>query len=396
MTRRAPNEGSVFRRADGRWVASVSLGRAGGRRVRRKRVCATQREAQAALRQLRETYAQGAPRERRRLRELAEDWLSQHVRPNLRASTVRGYTTALKLHILPTLGHLEIRAVTPEVLRAWLGRLHADGVGPRARQFAHAVLARLLAEVVRWGYLPSSPMARVPAPRHDRAEIAVWSPAQVTAALRALEGHPLRPLVVLAVTTGLRQGEALGLSWDDVDLEAGHLDVRRQLLRGEGRTADGPLKTRSAARRVALPPLAVEALRRQRQALVDAGHELDRVFQAQGGGPLPASTLHRWWAEARVSLPVPPVRWHALRHAQASLLLASGINARVIQQRLGHADVSVTLRTYAHLLGQGREERGAADAVEAALREPPGSPERAVGRGHPVRGGPRRGRKSRE
>src|SRR5205807_7025156 len=191
------------------------------------------------------------------------------------------------------------------------------------------------------------------------------APGQVIRLLEAAKGDRLEALYVLAVTTGLRQGELLGLHWDDIDLAGTALRVRHTLHELNGRLWIGEPKTRRARRQVDLPAIAVVALRNHRERMMIEGHPDELVFCDTRGGPLRKSNLVR-----RSFLPLlkraglPTIRFHDLRHTAATLLLAQGVHPKIVQERLGHSQISLTLDTYSHVLpGMGREAASKLDAL---------------------------------
>ena len=174
---------------------------------------------------------------------------------------------------------------------------------------------------------------------------------------------------VLALATGLRRGELLGLRWDDIDLDARLLHVRRALQRTGGGLRFVEPKTASSVRAVILPRLAVRALQRhkrdqnaRRLALGEAWREQGLVFTTGIGTPIEPRNINRRWGQLRVQSGLDSLRLHDLRHGCASFLLAAGIPARAIMDVLGHSEIGVTMNTYAHVLPELRQE--AADAID--------------------------------
>lgn len=321
-----------------------------GRRRRKVALAKTKKAALEKLRTLQAVNATGRSidPERRTMKQLVEEWLANDVRPNLRAYTFRAYSSSCTNHIVPRLGAINVHALTQASVRTWLADLDRDGVGGRARQFAHTILVRVLAAAVSYGYATANVAAVVPLPRHERRQMKVWSVEQLEACLSAAQGTQMHVVVMLAAMAGLRQGEILGLHWSDVDLDGAMLHVVRQQVRTHEGLAEGPPKTRAGVRRVALPARVVDALRAHRKRCVSAGPNAHIVTTAAGGA-VPNTTLHRWWVALVKTVEVPRITFHELRHTQATMLISSGVDARSVQERLGHSDVGVTLRSYAHV-----------------------------------------------
>ncbi|MBT9260205.1 MAG: site-specific integrase [Clostridiales bacterium] len=221
----------------------------------------------------------------------------------------------------------------------------------------HAILHKALAQGVKWGLSARNPAEAVDRPRIQRREMPTLSAAEVHAFLAAAKEDRLYALYVLAITTGMRQGELLGLRWGDVDLKAGRLYVRRQLvwLRNVEPTLSEP-KTAKGRRTVELPGLAVEALRQHRKQQAKerllagpAWRDQDLVFTTQLGTPIHPSNLRtRSFQPLLKKAGLPLIRFHDLRHTHASLLLAAGVHPKLVQERLGHATVGITLDVYSH------------------------------------------------
>jgi len=185
----------------------------------------------------------------------------------------------------------------------------------------------------------------------------VWSVEDAAKVLASAKGDDLEALWYLAITTGMRRGEILGLRWSDVDLEAATLSVRRTLSRGAtSRLEAGEPKTLAGRRRVALPTSTVERLRQHKTKqktlwlAVGSGYaDREIVFATVNGTPIHPNTLTRAYDKIIESANVPRIRFHDLRHTSATLLLASGEHPKVVQERLGHASISETLDRYSHV-----------------------------------------------
>jgi integrase len=230
----------------------------------------------------------------------------------------------------------------------------------------YAVLRAALGQAVRWRLITRNPCDAVDRPRVDPREARFLDEAGVRALLEAARGDRLEALAVTAVTTGMRQGELLGLQWGDVDLRRGTIAVRRQLLdHGMGRPELGKLKTAKSRRSVTLPAVAVAALARHRERLGALPLPSAPVFTDSRGGPLlKRNLLRRWFHPLVARAGLPRMRFHDLRHAHASLLLSAGVHPKVVQERLGHSQVSVTLDTYSHVAPSlQREAAGRVDEL---------------------------------
>lgn len=387
--RRARGEGTIRWRRDGRWEGRLTLPDG-----RRKSVFGrTQREALAKLRQLQQEVAQGQLPAAGRPPTLAaflETWLTG-VQHRCGPRTVRSYQDVVRLHLVPTLGRepLDLRHLTPARIQALVHAKQAAGLSPRTVTYIRDVLSRALNEAVRWGWLPRNPAPLVAVPRQVRRPVPVLTPDQargLLAAARAPDQPPyLAAFLSLLVGLGLRRGEALGLSWADVDFAAGTVRITAQVgcVPGAG-LCRRPPKSPAALRTLPLPPVVADQLaawqRRQAAHAAAAGPAWQAVpwqpvfTTAVGTPPLDERAVHRAFkrllAAAGPAVGVSPtLRVHDLRYACATLLLAEGTPLKLIQELLGHASAHLTLSTYSHVLPQ--LTRDAAQRMHALLTAAP-------------------------
>jgi integrase len=352
MPRRPRGTGSICQRADGTWLATLELPSTGARRRRyftgptKPAVVAKLKAAQAQL------AAGHVPARQQRLSAFLLTWLAT-VAPRVRPTTYARYATLVDKYLVPGLGRVVLSELTPAQVHSFLAAQAAAGTGARTCQQCHSVLRAALNQALRWGTVPRNVAALVDAPRAVPAERPVLTIGQAQTLLAATSGTRWGPLWTVALLTGLRRGELLGLRWADVDLDAATLRVTGALSRTKERT---PPKTTRALRTVPLAPPVVAALRAQRQwarlARVAAGADwVDSgyVFTTPTGGPLRGDNVHRAWDRELTRRSLPGVRFHDLRHTCASLLLAAGTPPRVVMAILGHTTPDVTLGIYAHV-----------------------------------------------
>lgn len=371
--RRGRREHSLYqRKSDGLWVASISLGYdAEGKRKRRMVYGKTKREVQEQLDRLKQDAAAGMKVEQNKatVKDLLDRWLDLEVKSNRAPATYRCYSRTAKLHITPHIGGVRLHDLDSVRVAGLYADLEKSGVPARTRELVHAVLRRALKRAVSWKLKGFNPAAEVEKPRVVRRDIPTIKPEQADALLDATSGHRLAALFVFVVASGMRQGELFGLRWRDADAEAGEVHVRHSLEELDGKLRLKEPKTRAGKRTVVLPALAREALADHRKRMLAEGHYgSDRpVFPDTKGGWLRKSNFHR-----KVYAPILEragfvgIRFHDWRHYHASQLVALGASAKVVQERIGHADVGTTLRFYVH----PREEahKAAADQFDAAFR----------------------------
>jgi len=370
VTRRANGEGSVYKRSDGRWCATVSLDDGRRKSFYGKTRQETGRKLATAVKARHDGLP--IPAEKQTVAQFLSEWL-QSTRPALRYRTWQRYEELVRLHALPTVGRLSLARLEPGHLQRLYGERLSAGQSPASVQRLHAVLHRALRDAQRWGLVARNVAALVERPRASRREMMALDPEQARSLMNAAAGERLEALYVLALTTSMRQGELLALRWPDVDLDRGALQVRGSLQRlPDGLTIVEP-KTANSRRQVALTRAAVEVLRRhrveqneERLKLGGAWEDNGLVFANEVGRPIEVRNLMR-----RSFLPLlkgsslPVIRFHDLRHTAATLLLGEGVHPKVVAEMLGHSRISTTLDLYSHVTPT--MQRQAAEALDAVL-----------------------------
>ena len=279
------------------------------------------------------------------------------VRPN----TYRAYKTMVDTHIIPELGPLSLGELTTTHVQQFYAKLAKKH--PRAAQVAHARLSQALCLAEDQGKIMRNPCAKARVPHVAARRIAPLDTEQARAFLRAASNDRLYVLYLLAVTVGLRQGELFALRWTDIDFENGAISIIGTLVEDhDGRLVVGEPKTKSSRRKVEVDPFVMAALQRHRQK----SGETDYVFTDTKGKPLRKSNvIRRSFHPLLTAAKLPRIRFHDLRHSSATIMFALGVPAKVVQERLGHAKIGMTLDTYSHLVPG--MQRDAANAVGRAL-----------------------------
>jgi integrase len=366
--RRGRGEGSVYEGADGRWVGRLSLGRDGnGKRKRLVVYGETKREVLDEIAKLQSKKAAGTLDDAAKMTVEAylTTWLQDAAKPKLRSSTLESYEAIIRLHINAQVGKVLLSKLTPLHVRCILTKMADDNYSPRRIQYVRTVLKRALSQAVKWGMLTRNVCDVVESPRVPKHEITPLNDEQSVKFLRAVEKDPLRLLYVLAVATGLRQGELLGLQWTDIDLKAGTLSVRRtmQFKRGEFWTEEP--KTKKGRRLIELGGIAAEAIHAHRAEALRAGRMGHQwVFCRDDGTPLNRFHIIAAYERLLRAAELPAIRFHDLRHTSATLLLQAGVHPKVVQERLGHSTIAVTMDTYSHVMpGMQRDAANRLDGV---------------------------------
>jgi integrase len=301
-------------------------------------------------------------------------WLDGSVRGSVRRSTFDRYEIAVRVHIKPALGRLKLKQLTPTHVAAFYQERLAAGSAPASVNKLHVTLHKTLDQAVKWHMIPHNVAEVVKAPRPAPEEIRPLDREQTKIFLETARRERFEALYVLAVTTGLRQGELLGLKWEDVDLENGLIRVRRTLTRNRGRLLLGEPKTKRSRRTVRLTKAAVEALEghlarqmEQIERLGDLYEDQGLIFATQRGTLVnPTNLRRRSFAPLLEKAGLPTIRFHDLRHTCATLLLSSNVNPKIVSEMLGHSSIAITLDTYSHVLPNMQDS--AARALEDALR----------------------------
>ena len=375
MSRRGQNEGSIFKRRDGRWAATVNLGWQDGKRKRKTFYGRSRREVQeklsTALSDLQRGLSLGT--DRQTLSQFLAQWLDDSVRPTVRPKTYDSYSQLVRLYLAPGLGQTRLSKLTPQHVQNLLNLRLAGGLSPRTVQYIHAVLRRALGQAVRWGLVPRNVATLVDPPRVYQPEVEPMNPDQARAFLDAVRGHRLEALYSVAIALGLRQGETLGLHWRDVDLDERTLRVRVARQRIAGMVQFVEPKSARSRRVIAMPEVTVSALRahkvRQLEERLQAGehwHDIGLVFTSTIGTSLEPRNVTRHFHETLSRAGIPHKAFKDLRHTCASLLLAQGVHARVVMEVLGHSQIAVTLNTYSHVFPELKRE--AAEQMDVVLQ----------------------------
>lgn len=368
MGRRAPGEGTVFRRKDGRWCAEITLGYEGDKRIRKTFYGKTRAEAQTQRdRALRRLHAQGGLGSSMLLSSLLDRWLDEVVATQARPSTLRVYQLRVKNHIGPALGHLRLSDLTPQVIQSFLNGIDLE---PATVASIRRTLVTCLGHAVSWGFIPSNPGSLTSAPRIERKRVNPYDAGEIGRLLAVADEHPLGALVYLAATCGLRMGECLALHWADVDLDARRLRVEYTIARAVDGWYIGAPKTESSRRVVSIPRLTVErlAIHRERELGRNHGRPRELVMTTGPGNMVAPRQVGRAYSAMRTGAGLRPQVFHGLRHSYATLLLSSGVPITVVSKSMGHASVKQTLDTYSHLL-PGQVEQ-AADAIDGLFGKP--------------------------
>ena len=301
------------------------------------------------------------------------EWI-EGMRARLRPSTWESYRMNIERHIIPHLGDVLLQNLTADAISATYAHLQergrADGQGGLSRRsvgYVHAILHHALRDAVRRNRLPRNVAEQADPPKgaagHEK--IHVWDQARAKAFLAHVAGDRYVAAWTLALSTGMRRGEILGLRWSDVDLEAGRVRVTQALTAVHGKVAVSEPKTTRSRRSIALDPQTVAALQAHRQRQLEEQVALgirpehNLVFTREDGTPVHPDRFSRWFNAHVRAAGLERIRLHDLRHSAATLMLRANVHPRIVSERLGHASIAITLDTYSHVLPDMQEEAAA-------------------------------------
>ena len=310
---------------------------------------------------------------------LLREWLPS-IKGTVRPTTYASYTMHVEGHIVPALGSLQLARLSAQAINSFYARLLENGrlqgkgsLSPATVRRVHATLHRALKDAVRWQRLSVNPVDAADPPRGQckQRELPAWDAERLAGFLSFVKDDRLFALWRLLAMTGCRRGEALGLTWHDLDVEASTLTIRRALVPLGATVIVSEPKTARGRRRIALDPATIEALKAHaaRQAdersacqeWVESGY----IFPTEQGQPLDPHRTSKAFERHLHAAALPRIPLHGLRHTYATLALSSGVNPRIVSGRLGHSTVALTLDIYSHVLPQADAE--AADRIAALI-----------------------------
>lgn len=364
------------------WAYVVDIAPSGAPRDQRtKGGFATKALAVGAMHGLQASAASGSFVEPSRVTvaQYLETWLQTVRPPIVRGATWISYEGAVRRHIIPRIGNLPLQQLTRAAVKACYQSMTESGSpggGPlnaKTVHNTHLTLRKALGDAVNDHLLTINPADGAHRLHRDRPEMQTWTAEQLGVFLAGVAGDELFAVWRLAATTGMRRGELLALRWHDVDLATGSLRVVQARVRGESGWTYGPPKTAKGRRSIALDSGTVAALAAQRktQSVIRPrfgpyDEDADLVFARPDGSPMdPDSVSGRFERMVRV-MPLPLIRLHDLRHTHATLALAAGIHPKVVQERLGHSSVMMTLDLYSHAVPAMQAD---AASIVAALHD---------------------------
>jgi integrase len=348
---RGKGEGSIYKRADGYWCATIDLGHANGKRKRKTVYGKTRKEVAEKLRELHRQIDQGVnlAAEKQTVQQFLDHWLTHSVVQQRKPKTITSYEQTCRVYIVPEIGHIRLDKLHPQQVQAMITNLQGRGLSNRTVQNAVQVLGRALNRALQWGYVARNVARLVDLPRVEKRKPTILTVEQAKLFLDTVSGTREEPLYRVALGLGLRQGEIIDLHWADVDLSKKTLTIR-----------DG--KTEASSGTLPLPGALVTALRehwsyQQQERLIEPKwKEHGLVFPTRHGTrDWPANVLKKF-KRALKQADLPDMRFHDLRHSCASFLVAMNVHPRVAMEILRHRNISTTMDIYAHVTTDEQRE----------------------------------------
>ena len=366
-TRRSRGEGSIYKRGDGLWCAYLIVGWDENGKAKRRYIYKKRKaEVQEELHRLSQDVRQGNYAEQKKVRisQFLKTWLDSHVRQQNRESTHAQYSLMVSKHINPYIGGIQLAQLDQFQIRQYYSTLEKRAVGSRTRLLVHGVLRKAFSDAKKWGQIINNPFELVTRPKHVPKLMRCLNKEEIARFLLVAQSDPYYVLYILAITTGMRQGEIFGLKWQDIDFQNSLLSVRRTAYELNGKMQIGEPKTKTSRRALYLPKFITGLLADYQQEKQDEGESGEWVFTGLDGGILRRSNFRkRHFLPLLEASGVSEICFHELRHTAATLLLSEGINPKVIQERLGHSQINTTLDIYSHVLPSMQKE--AADKLES-------------------------------
>ncbi|MED1201988.1 site-specific integrase [Heyndrickxia acidicola] len=292
-------------------------------------------------------------------KDLIQDYLELIAKQSVKPSTFYGYTTVVNKRLIPKFGHIKVKKINPKLISSYYNDLLKEGLTEEYIQYIHAILKTASQTAVDWKYIKNDFMSNVKAPRRKKNEVETWSIEECIKFLKRMKEQQdhIFILYYLAIYTGMRRGELLGLKWGAIDFDKRRIHITHSLyyIAGQGLVLQDP-KTASGKRNISITDDVIAELQaykvKKQEQLLKVGLKLNKdhfIISAFGGEPLNPNTIHKQFLYDIKLAGVKRIRFHDLRHTHATIMLEIGENSKVVSERLGHSNVSITLDKYSHV-----------------------------------------------
>lgn len=333
----------------------------------------TKKQAEARMREL-IAQADGGGVTKQSTTKLS-DWLDQYItnyKPNIEETTKASYEEKVKNCVDPYIGKRQLKELNADIMQGWVNDLSKGGASPKTIRNAYNVVNAALKKAVVTRMISHNPCEGVELPKLEHPKTKVYTADQIKEALKLAEGTDMHLILLLFATTGLRRGELCALKWEHIDLDSGVLHVEENTVLVNGKRLTKSPKTAAGRRDISIGHEVTEALKQARTQYKSdklrqgaAFHDNGYVIHTQSGDQYRPDSLTQKWERFLEKNDLPHIRLHDLRHSHATALIQAGVSPKVVQQRLGHSDVTTTLNIYTHVTQAMDKE--AADKVDALL-----------------------------
>ena len=359
----ASGNGTIRQRPDGRWEgrATVGIHPGTGKPIRRSVYADTKTECAKLLRQLVKAVDDGTYQTPNQMTvsQWLDEWIETFVKPSVKPLTLAAYRTSIRTHIVPEIGATRLQSIRGIQIQKLYNHMIEKGLSAKTVKNTSAILHKSFGVAIKQGYLSANPCDAAELPKATNKEITPLTDADIPLFLQAIDTHRFRNAFALCLFGGLREGECLGLSWDQVDFAHRQITVNQQLQKSKEANAQYYISATtksSKSRTITLPAIAISYLhdeyRRQSENRLRAGAAWDNkwnlVFTDPLGKHLIPVTFYKDFKKIAAAIGRPDARPHDLRHTAATVAIASGADIKSVQSLLGHATASFTLNVYAH------------------------------------------------
>ena len=356
-----------YKRKDGRWCAKYDKGIDGatGKRKYGYIYGSTAAEVKQKLVEIESNLQKGTFIDRSSLTvaNWLTSWLEDYKKQSIKPSTYKRYDTMIHNYMIPSLGGIKLQQIKPEHIQKMINSLGEQGLSPRTIQYVHRVLSMALSQAVENEILLKNPAKPTNLPKRRKKEARALTRDEQAAFINALNDDPLEKAIKFVLATGVRVGEMLALTWNDIDFDNGKVKINKNLQRIDGNIIITTPKTEKGKRDIPLLPETAQLLKTQKKHQLEqrlkAGSAWEKgeyVFSTSLGTPLDKSNINRTIHRICKTEGIKPFSVHVLRHTFATRGLEAGIDLKVMQEILGHASLAMTADTYSHVMPDKKKE----------------------------------------
>lgn len=290
------------------------------------------------------------------LRDYLQLWLKDYAKHNVAPTTYDKYSYASN-KISEILGNMKLQQIKPLHIQQFVNKLNNSDLSSSTVLSYFRVLNAAINQAVKWQLLLYNPCEAITPPRNKQSKMMILDQEEIQILLNESKDHIIYPVIVLALLCGLRRGEILGLQWENIDFYSGTIHLENNLVRANNKVILKETKTATGRRAVDISTNVVDVLKKikkqkmhYKQLYGSSYHDNNFVCTWEDGRPFRPDYIPKAFAKILANADLPKIRFHDLRHTHASILLKSGVHPKVVQERLGHSSISITLDTYSHLV----------------------------------------------